>query len=199
MKLPTVAKTEAGCEKSKCKEQSVGNVNTEYLGTIVAAATLVPSGNEINTALKCRKRPERKPCKGSIHARLHEEPIELVWWCSECGDSGVIQNWKGTPWNRAHVRNRGKIENSGDYCEVILSDKEFELLNEISILEPGAQKIVDSYIFISRGFLLVGTVENMDDLIGYIAFEANFEQNQRRQNYLYGLFDKIHAVITQKW
>jgi hypothetical protein len=68
---------------------------TEYFSRIVSAATFAPPGEEVQTFLQCRKRPNRKPCPGHISVRLEVEPAKLHWWCSCCGNSGVIKSWKG--------------------------------------------------------------------------------------------------------
>jgi hypothetical protein len=62
---------------------------------MVSAATFAPPGQEVQTFLKCRKRPNRKPCPGHISVRLEEHPAQLHWWCSCCGNNGVFDSWKG--------------------------------------------------------------------------------------------------------
>lgn len=171
---------------------------SEYLSAIVSAATLAPPGVEVDTSIKCRKRPERKLCHGLIRLRLQENPAELIWWCPVCADSGVIRNWKGIPWNLSHTKGAGVI-NGDEYCEVILTNDEYKLLSEIAILEPQAQKIVQDASIIENGVMLIGSLDAMDELMGYIAFEANHEQKNRRQQALNCLFDKINVCILGKW
>ncbi|HEX2959465.1 MAG TPA: hypothetical protein VHO70_21705 [Chitinispirillaceae bacterium] len=67
----------------------------EYFSLMVSAATFAPPGEEVQTFLNCRKRPNRKPCPGHISVRLEEEPAQLHWWCSCCGNRGIIKSWKG--------------------------------------------------------------------------------------------------------
>lgn len=171
---------------------------TEFLGAIVSASTFAPPGDEIDTNLRCRKRPERKQCHGLIRVQLQEEPVELRWWCPVCGDGGVIHNWKGIPWKRTHLKTaHGKKDNA--YCEVILTLKDFDLLKEISILDPEAESVVHNAITTNDGILLMGKIKCIDTLIGYIAFEANHEQKPRRQQMLNKLFDKICSILSTKW
>lgn len=172
--------------------------STDYFSAIVSAATLAPPGVEVVTDLRCRRRPNRRQCHGLIRLRLQEEPAELLWWCPQCGDNGVIRNWKGTPWKLVHVRTDECI-NCDEYCEILLSEKEYALLTEISILASGAMKIVQDARIKGDGYMIIGSIENIDDLMGYIAFEANHEQKPRRRLALNRLFDKFSNAVQGKW
>jgi hypothetical protein len=171
---------------------------TEFLGEIVSASTFAPPGSEIDTSLRCRKRPERKQCHGLIRVQLQENPVELRWWCPVCGDSGVINTWKGIPWKKSHIRSING-SNNNEFCEIVLPLKDFELLKQISILEPTAENVVQNAMQVKDGMILIGTVDAIDTLIGYIAFEANHEQKPRRQQMLNKLFDKICSVLKGRW
>jgi hypothetical protein len=184
---------------NECKSnKNSDHRKTEFLGEIVSASTFAPPGSEIDTSLRCRKRPERKQCHGLIRVHLQEEPVELRWWCPVCGDRGVINNWKGIPWKKNHIKSIHGNKNN-EFCEIILPLKDFELLKQISILEPIAENIVQNAMQISDGMILSGTVDAIDTLIGYIAFEANHEQKPRRQQLLNKLFDKICSVLKGRW
>ncbi len=181
------------------KKSKIGETErSEYLGSIVSAATMAPPGVEVNTSIRCRRRPERKACHGFIRLRLQEDPAELNWWCPVCADSGVIRNWKGIPWNLSHTRGTAAL-NGAEFCEVLLAEAEFRLLSEIEILEPRARKIVQTATIIDGGIILIGALDAVDELMGYIAFEANHEQRKKRQLALNQLFDKINHCISGKW
>ncbi len=181
------------------KSKSGESERSEYIGSIVSAATLAPPGVEVNTFIRCRRRPERKACHGFIWLRLQEDPAQLNWWCPECADNGVIRNWKGIPWNLSHIRGAA-VTNGAEFGEMLLTESEFRLLSEIKILEPQARKIVHDARIIDGGDMsLWGTMEAIDELMGYIAFEANQEQRKKRQQALNQLFDKINHCISGKW
>jgi len=75
----------------------------EYLGRIVGAASLARIGAVVETDVRCRRRPGRRPCSG--HVRLHVGPDgEITWECSVCLDTGLIQNWQGTLWDHSGRR-----------------------------------------------------------------------------------------------
>ena len=72
----------------------------EYIGMIVADATGVLLDQRGGEGVKCRCRPGRKPCPGIIESGFEPETDRIVWWCPECGESGFVDNWKGTLWDR---------------------------------------------------------------------------------------------------
>lgn len=171
---------------------------SEYLGEIVSAATLAPPGSEVSTFIRCRRRPDRKVCDGLIRLRLQENPAELIWWCPVCGDKGVIRNWKGVPWSFSHYIG-ALVVNRTDCCEILLNQEEYKLLSEIAILEPQAKKIVQDASIIEKGVIIIGTIEAIDKLMGYIAFEANHESKYKRQQALIKLLDKLNHCISRQW
>jgi Flp pilus assembly protein TadD len=95
---------------------------TEYLGSIIAGASLSPSPEWQTLKRKCRRRPGRKPCPGSIRVRIGEEtPPEIDWDCPRCGESGIIRNWRGSEWDNSDDRwNLFEAERS--YAESLFQD-----------------------------------------------------------------------------
>ena len=72
----------------------------EHFAAIVAAATADPCQAATGSSVRCRRRPGRKPCPGSIRAAITlDDRMDVVWDCPACGDNGVISNWHGTIWD----------------------------------------------------------------------------------------------------
>ncbi len=69
----------------------------EYFGSVVAAVTSVELDEPLG--VKCRRRPGRKPCPGSIEAWIEFEEERIVWGCLSCDDEGLISGWRGTFWD----------------------------------------------------------------------------------------------------
>lgn len=68
------------------------------IGDFLGAITVAVLRGASDTGVRCRKRPERRPCPGTIGATREADGI---WWlCPECGDRGRITHWEGTPWVR---------------------------------------------------------------------------------------------------
>ena len=65
----------------------------EHQCAIISAVTARSRDeSEWLTEVRCRRRPNRKACEGSIVARFDEEdPTTIAWLCPFCGDNGYIR------------------------------------------------------------------------------------------------------------
>ncbi|MCO6479522.1 MAG: hypothetical protein J5I94_23005 [Phaeodactylibacter sp.] len=87
------------------KEGAIGPLNrptrrlADFFGAIVTFATSFEEEPFLNSNIKCRRRPGRKPCRGKIQALLDLDTDNIVWQCPVCGDNGVISGWQETPWD----------------------------------------------------------------------------------------------------
>ena len=66
-----------------------------FFAEIVSATT-----EARRSAVRCRRRPNRKPCPGVIQAVVEVRREEILWECPVCGDNGVLSGWAGTKWDR---------------------------------------------------------------------------------------------------
>jgi hypothetical protein len=73
-----------------------------HMTAIVAAATSQLGGGSAHE-VRCRRRPNRRPCSGTIQHRLWADE-RITWECPICGDNGVISNWQSTPWDMRLAR-----------------------------------------------------------------------------------------------
>jgi len=51
------------------------------------------------TNVGCRRFPARRPCRGEIRARFSDKS-RISWECPVCRDTGTIEGWEGTRWDR---------------------------------------------------------------------------------------------------
>ncbi len=72
----------------------------QYLGAIVANVTTAPVQSSCAVDIKCRRRPGRKSCPGTILAAFEAGTNNITWHCSICEDGGLIHHWQGTPWDK---------------------------------------------------------------------------------------------------
>jgi len=73
-----------------------------HFGAIVAAMSSLLPARVTVTQVRCRRRPLRRPCTGSIQAVIDDD-AQIRWQCAECGDNGLIAGWQGTPWDARRV------------------------------------------------------------------------------------------------
>ena len=72
-----------------------------FLGQIIEECSAQPAGETLETSLKCRRRPGRKPCPGEILSWRKNETDSIKWECTQCGTGGEIHNWRGCPWDKS--------------------------------------------------------------------------------------------------
>ncbi len=75
-----------------------------HSGAIVAAMTRMPRGVPSASGVKCRRRPNRRPCTGEIVGFLDPNTLGIEWECPLCGDNGVISGWQGSAWDCSPAR-----------------------------------------------------------------------------------------------
>lgn len=69
----------------------------EYLASIVDAATRYDE----YVAVRCRRRPGRKPCRTELEIWTDLDTDDIHWRCPACDDNGLISNWQDSRWDRA--------------------------------------------------------------------------------------------------
>jgi len=162
----------------------------EYFGSIVGAATLAAPGVAVHTALRCRRRPGRRPCPGHIVAERFEVPPEIEWSCSSCGDRGVIRNWRGTGWDLS--RKGGSEDNGEQRLTVRLSAEQFDALRKESVaFDADCERIILGAVTTGNGIEINGTFDELDYFLECLAAEANHETNSARRRLLDSAYDVI--------
>jgi hypothetical protein len=105
----------------------------------------------------------------------------IAWQCSTCGDAGQISGWEGTPFDLSDPGRRSR----GGVRQVRVPDQVAAALRELTLLDADAERVV--YRARSNGagdVTLTATDDELDELIGNLAAEANHESNRRRQQRL---------------
>jgi hypothetical protein len=165
-----------------------------YFGSIAAAATTQPSGVWKDMAVQCRRRPGRKPCPGHIRVKRIDNPARVEWYCTSCDDNGLVEGWQGTQWDNSQTRTQADAKG---IIRVGVSADEFRLLRDCIILEPDTQAIIDGATITTSGIQLKGLWEDFEDLAGCVAFEANHTKNQKKDEVLSRVVDRIESVLAE--
>lgn len=167
-----------------------------YFGSIVSAASVQPAGPWVDVAIRCRRRPGRRPCPGHIRLRSLDIPSHVEWHCTSCGDNGVISHWRGTRWDLKRQEERTPTEGA---IQIRLNMEELVELRKILLLSPESQMVLDAALLVSGGALLRGTLEDLEapELAEHIAAEADHERNNRRQAVLDGVMEKLELVVAE--
>ena len=75
----------------------------EYFAAIVMLASHPDVDNPQGYEVKCRRNPNRKPCKEMIACWIEPENDNIFWICPKCQDRGTISNWRGTMWDMSDL------------------------------------------------------------------------------------------------
>ncbi len=165
----------------------------EHLSDIVRAATAGDAGTAWHSALPCRRRPARRACPGRMVVVRLEPPRPIRWQCSACGDEGVISNWEDSP---VDLRGR-KLTLAGATNQVVICQDTAAALRDLTRLDPDAERVVFRVRARADGAVLVVTDDELEELMGFVAAEANREPNRRRRQRLLAAFgalrDAAHA------
>jgi hypothetical protein len=116
-----------------------------------------------------------------------EATAPIRWWCTVCDDEGVISNWAGSPYD---LRRR-RLSVAGDGGEVIVNDETAAALRELMLLDPDCERLVFGMRAHPDGALLLADADDLEELIGFLAAEANHEPNRRRQRRLDAAFTAL--------
>lgn len=88
-------------EKGRIVTESTQEKNhVTYLAAIVLMSSFPAPEYPSEYIVKCRRRPNRKPCMEEIIAYVGPETDDnIIWMCPKCKDGGTISNWRGTLWD----------------------------------------------------------------------------------------------------
>ena len=169
----------------------------EHLSDIVRAATAGDAGTAWESALTCRRRPGNRRCPGRMIMRRTKPAAPIQWQCGACDDDGVISNWEDSPFD---LRRR-RLAVAGAATEIIISNQVAAALRDLRLLDVDCERLVFRTRAHNDGAVLTATAEELDELIGFVAAEANHEPNRRRQQRLNAAFRALDAAAntTDGW
>lgn len=169
----------------------------EHLSDIVRAATAGDAGTAWESALTCRRRPGNRRCPGRMIMRRTKPAAPIQWQCGACDDDGVISNWEDSPFD---LRRR-RLAVAGAATEIIISNQVAAALRDLRLLDVDCERLVFRTRAHNDGAVLTATAEELDELIGFVAAEANHEPNRRRQQRLDAAFRALDAAAntTDGW
>jgi hypothetical protein len=164
----------------------------EHLSNIVRAATAGDAGTAWESALPCRRRPANRACPGRMIVLRTEPGAPIRWQCSVCNDAGVISNWEDSVFD---LRRRQLIV-AGAANEIVIPNEVAAALRDLQLLDPDCERLVFRIRAHHDGAVLAGTDDDLDELIGSVAAEANHEPNRRRRQRLDAAFDELNDAAA---
>jgi hypothetical protein len=163
----------------------------EHLRGIIRAATAIPTGHPLNSALPCRRRPRRRVCPGCIRIVRQDIPAYIYWECSSCEDSGVIRGWEDSPYD---LRPPPSVPVHA-LIVIELTPEEHAELRRLELFDLDSERLVWGTYREDNRLMLVGSVDDLDNLSGSVAFESNHLKDRRRQRRLDDVVRKLEAAL----
>jgi hypothetical protein len=161
-----------------------------HLSNIVRAATAGDAGTAWESALPCRRRPANRRCPGRMIVLRTEAGAPIRWQCSVCDDEGMISNWEDSPFD---LRRR-QLTLAEPVSEIVIPDEVAAALRGLQLLDTDCERLVFRIRAHNDHAILAATNGDLDELIGFVAAEANHEPNRRRQQRLDAAFDALNTA-----
>ena len=114
----------------------------------------------------------------------------IQWQCSACGDEGVISHWEDSPYD---LRRR-QLATAGNLSQVVISSEVAATLRDLQLLDIDCERLVYAIRADGSHAVLRATNEELDELTGFVAAEANHEARKRRQQQLDHAFEALNAA-----
>ena len=162
----------------------------EHLSSIVRAATAGDAGTAWETALPCRRRPANRRCPGRMIVLRTEAGAPIRWQCSVCDDEGVINNWEDS----AFDLRRRQLTLAEAASEIFIPDEVAAARRGLQLVETNCERLVFRIRAHNDHAILAATDDDRDELIGFVAAEANHQPNRRRQQQLDAAFDALNTA-----
>jgi hypothetical protein len=166
----------------------------EQLSLIVRAATAGDAGLPWVSALGCRRRPGRTACPGHIAVYRSDVPPSIEWRCTACGDEGVISGWEQSPFD---LRARSTDAGPSDEVQIVIDAEVAATLRSLMLIDTAGERLVFRAHPRENVIVLTGSDEDLDELTGYVAAEANHEADRRRQKRLDAAFTVINDALNR--
>ena len=119
-------------------------------------------------------------------------PPSIAWYCTSCGDEGVISGWERSPYD---LRPRHPRPRTADARRVVVPAGTAATLRDLRLLDSDTERFVFRAAVSEEGIVLVGDDDDLDELMGYVAAEANHEPNRSRQRRLDAAFQVLNCAI----
>nr|GLK33700.1 hypothetical protein GCM10017611_05420 [Rhodococcus wratislaviensis] len=161
----------------------------EQLYDLVRAATAGDTGAAWVSALRCRRRPGNRACAGRMLVLRTDPSGPIVWECSSCGDAGRISDWEDSPFD---LRRRRPTPTHPVH-PLRIPDEVATTLRGIILLDADCERVVFGARVEGDDIILPVSDVDLEELIGYVAADANHEPNRRRRQRL----DAAFTVLTE--
>ena len=165
-----------------------------HLFDLVRAATAGDPDSAWVSSLTCRRRPGNRPCRGyMVVARPDSRPGSIEWCCERCGDQGVVSGWEDSPFD---LRSSDTGASDAELTKsLVVGDDVAASLRDLQLLDRECERLVYRMVGSADGAVLTIDAEHLDELLGFVAAEANHEEDRRQRKRLDGAFLVLQGAL----
>ena len=128
-----------------------------------------------------------------VVARPDSRPGSIEWCCERCGDQGVVSGWEDSPFDlRSSHTGAGDAELTKSF---VVGDDVAASLRDLQLLDRECERLVYRMVGSADGAVLTIDAEDLDELLGFVAAEANHEEDRRRCKRLDGAFLVLQGAL----
>jgi hypothetical protein len=166
----------------------------DHLTLVVRAGTAGDAGGGWVSALSCQRRPGHRACPGHMAVSRTDIPASIHWRCTSCGDEGIISGWEGSPFDL-----RPRRPEAGRQCglHIVIPPEVAATLQSLVRLDSDCERLVFRATASNDDIILNGDEAEIDELIGYVAAEANHDEDRRRQKRLDTAFTVLSNALDE--
>ncbi|MHC4224453.1 MAG: hypothetical protein ACYSUN_10730 [Planctomycetota bacterium] len=167
----------------------------EHFGSIVQAATAAWfRGVDLVTAVECRRRPNRKRCRGNIELMLIDDSKPIYWSCTSCGDAGRIEGWRGCSWDMSDLES-AKASKPGDWIEVGMLKDVYRELTKCRFLDGQTRRVILAAQAQEWSVTLGAPRAALEDLRKHLEMERRSVDSRTQRSRLDRALCILHCVL----
>ena len=169
----------------------------DYIGGLVATATMAPSGIPVVTGIRCRRRPNRKPCAGRLMVCRQDVPAKILWECPDCGDGGSVLGWRGAYWDFTEFASHDE-DLADEMRQVELSYHAFDGLRRFVPSRRELQSVLYRGWVQTTRVVIEAPIDHLEIMAAWLSREVEVQQNGRRRrqlNHLAATFERAVACL----
>lgn len=118
---------------------------------------------------------------------------EIAWACDVCGDEGVIIGWEGSP---SDVSGLDDSYANGEAVALVMTRELFDRVRGVLMLDAASALLVARAEGSSTGVVMAGSAGAFEELLEYVASEANAQTDRRRARLLDDAYETLEAALA---
>ena len=116
----------------------------------------------------------------------------IAFECTDCGDGGVISGWQDSPYDGSDHRHLRTA--AARVRQIWIPEHVADTLRDLTFLDRSCQRVVYGARVDRAAVVLAVTEDELEELIGSVAAQANHEPDLRRRRRLDAAFDTLETA-----